>query len=119
MSAIAGMRILVVEDEPIIAMTLEDMLLDMGCAVIGPAHHVAAGIALARTAVIGAAILDVNIAGDRSYPIADVLTERRIPYILATGYGAEGVDPPYDRLPILPKPYRAHQVEAAIVAVTA
>ena len=81
-------RILVVEDEPLVGMLLEDMLSELGHAVVGLAATVEQGLALAQSAPLDAAILDVNLGGSRSFPIADALRARAIPFLFATGYGS-------------------------------
>ena len=82
-----GKRILVVEDEALIAVMVEDMLMDMGSDVVGPAATIEAALALARAETIDAAILDVNVRGERIDPVADVLMARSVPVLFATGYG--------------------------------
>lgn len=114
MSSFAGRRILVVEDEPIIAMALEDMLLDLGCEVVGPASTLPEAQALAETADIDAALLDININAGRSYVIADELRRRAVPFAFATGYGEEGIENGGGDAPVLQKPYRQAQVEAVL-----
>ena len=106
-----GPRILVVEDEAMVSMMLEDMLEDLGCAVVGPAASVAAGLALARTAEVDAAVLDVNLAGDKAFPIADVLAERGIPFVYATGYGRAGLRAEDGDRPVVQKPYSLQDLE--------
>lgn len=114
MSSFAGRRILVVEDEPIIAMALEDMLLDLGCEVVGPASTLTEAQALAETADIDAALLDININTGRSYVIADELRRRAVPFAFATGYGEEGIENGGGDAPVLQKPYRQEQVDAVL-----
>lgn len=114
MNAFAGRRILVVEDEPIIAMALEDMLLDLGCEVVGPASTLAEAQALAETADIDAALLDININNGRSYVIADELRRRAVPFAFATGYGEAGLENGGGNAPVLQKPYRQAEVEAVL-----
>lgn len=82
-----GKRILVVEDEALIAVMVEDMLMDMGSDVVGPAATIEAALALARVEAIDAAILDVNVRGERIDPVADALMARGVPVLFATGYG--------------------------------
>jgi CheY-like chemotaxis protein len=79
-------RVLFVEDEAAISMLIEDMLLDLGVEIVGPASKLSRALELARSAEIEAAVLDINIGGMVSYPVADLLLERRIPVIFATGY---------------------------------
>lgn len=114
MNKLAGKRVLVLEDEPIVAMMLEDMLLELGCDVVGPSDRVDKALDLARTAQIDLAILDVNIQGERSYPVAAALEGRAIPFVFATGYSLTGREGPLRKRPILSKPYQASQLAAAL-----
>jgi CheY-like chemotaxis protein len=98
--------VLVVEDEMLVAMTIEDMLIGLGAEVVGPAMRLDAALELASTAAIDVAMLDVNLHGGRSYPVAELLAARGIPFVFATGYGhAEGADA-CAHAPMLTKPYR-------------
>lgn len=112
MPSFAGKRILVVEDEALVAMLLEDLLADLGCEVVGPAMRLNEGLELAQRNGIDAAILDINLAGERSYPIADLLEERRVPHLFVTGYGHSGRAGRGDR--VLKKPYCAPELQAAL-----
>lgn len=107
-------KILIVEDEMLVAMNIEDMLADLGHDVAGIASRLDAGLDLARTGGFDIAMLDVNLAGDLSFPIADILAERGIPYLFATGYGRKGVSDDYGAAPVLQKPFRARDLEEAI-----
>ena len=80
-------RILVVEDEALIAVMVEDMLSEMGCSVVGPAATIESALALARSEQLDGAILDVNVRGERIDPVADALAARGVPVLFATGYG--------------------------------
>jgi DNA-binding response OmpR family regulator len=110
------MRVLVVEDEPVVAMCLEDILEALGCVTVGPASRLSEGLALARDAEADAAILDINLGGERSDAIAETLSGRGIPFVLASGYPSapEGFT---HAAPLIEKPYREHQVEAALAAL--
>jgi CheY-like chemotaxis protein len=112
-------RVLVVEDETLVALDLEDLLLQMGHHVLGPATRVAEAVALARDADFDFAILDVNLAGSPSYPVADILRERGIPFVFSTGYGAAGLADAYSGEQALSKPYQPHELERAISIVCA
>ena len=112
-------RILVVEDEPIVALSLQDMLDDLGFEVVGPAFRAAAALELARSEAIDAAILDVNMAGETSYGVAEALRSRSIPYLFATGYGRQGLEPGHEDTFVLQKPYREAQVASALEALLA
>ncbi|WP_437576110.1 response regulator [Sorangium sp. So ce887] len=100
-----GLRILIVEDEPMIASSLEDVLTDLGCVVIGPALNMRDAIRLAREAEMDGASLDINIAGEKVYAVADILRERGIPYVFITGYGKAGLRESDLSRPVLQKPY--------------
>jgi PAS domain S-box-containing protein len=101
---IAGNRILAVEDEALVAAMLRESLTDLGFGVIGPIGIVAQALESARTEPIDAAILDVNVAGEAIYPVADALAARGIPFIFMTGYGSSAIDPRYAHIPSLQKP---------------
>lgn len=109
-----GLRVLIVEDEPIVAMTLEDILMDLGHDVVGPAGRLDEGLELAEEPVLDLAVLDVNLGGERSTPIARRLRERGIRFVFATGYGAapEG----FEDVPLVSKPYRQRDISAALAA---
>lgn len=80
-------RVLVVEDEALISVMVEDILSALGMQVIGPAVTIPAALALAETEALDAAVLDVNVRGQRIDPVADVLYRRSVPVLFATGYG--------------------------------
>jgi len=82
-----GKRILVVEDEALIAVMVEDMLTEMGSVVVGPAATIEQALSLARAQEIDGAVLDVNVRGERIDPVAEALAERGVPMLFATGYG--------------------------------
>lgn len=109
-----GAAILIVEDEPLVAMLLEDMLGELGVAVVGPATHLEDGLRLAQDGGFDAAILDINLGGNRSFAIADELDRRGIRFSFATGYGNAGVEGRYQHIPLLTKPYMADDVRRLI-----
>ena len=109
-SSLSGRRILVVEDEMIVAWLLEDMLADFGCAVIGPAARVGQALAMVEAEAIDAAVLDVNLNGEKSYPVADALTARGVPFVFSTGYQKDAVPNGYRGSPVLQKPYSASKL---------
>jgi CheY-like chemotaxis protein len=110
-----GLRVLVVEDEALVALQLEDMLSDLGCAVIGPAARVHQALDLLNGQWVDAAVLDLNVAGELVYPVADALTRRGVPFIFATGYGASGLTEPYRSRPVLQKPFLLTQLRKAML----
>ena len=101
----AGERVLLVEDEPILAMSVEDMLGDLGCRVVGPALSIGEAEAFAREAPLDAALLDINMGGTASFSVAEILRERRVPFGFVTGYGRGGVPSHLGDTPVLQKPY--------------
>lgn len=101
---LAGLRILVVEDEPLVAMLIEDLLIELGCAVIGPASTTKRGLALAATG-LDAALLDVNLGSEQSYPVAEMLASAGIPFAFVTGYGSQGLSEPHVGRPTIQKPF--------------
>ena len=108
------MRILLEEDETLIALMLEDMLEGMGCAVTGLAPRIALGVSMADAGQFDVAILDVNVAGENIEPVADRLAARGVPFIFATGYGEAGVPLRHRGRPVVAKPFRGDQLETAI-----
>jgi len=114
-SDLTGRRVLVVEDEMMIAMMVEDMLAELGCSVVGPAHALDAALDLARTeSAIDAALLDVNLAGKPVFAVADALREKGVPAIFSTGYGDAGLRDIDRGAPVLQKPFRADDLARAL-----
>lgn len=116
-SPLAGRRILVVEDEMLVALLLHDMLIDLGCLVVGPAASVAEALGMIETRPLDAAILDVNLGGQMSYPVADALIARNLPFVLSTGYASNRLQEGYRALPALQKPYHATELREALAVV--
>ncbi|SOB86671.1 Response regulator receiver domain-containing protein [Sphingomonas guangdongensis] len=114
MRQLTGKRVLVVEDEPIVAMCLEDILTDLGCEVVGPAYSLPQGLAQAEDGRIDAAILDVNLGPDTSLALADALAARAVPIVFATGYG-HTLGPTAVAAEVLSKPYTAAEINDALV----
>ena len=107
-------RILIVEDEDMIAMLVEETVLDEGGLVVGPVGDLDGALALARSADIDAAVLDVNLAGKPSYAVADVLAGRGIPFLFATGYGDQSLAAGHETAPVISKPF---QLDAMVTAL--
>ncbi|MFD2180821.1 response regulator [Rhodoplanes azumiensis] len=99
-------NILVVEDEIMIRMLLEDMLGDLGYTVAGAVGRIDDAIKLARTGDFDMAILDVNLAGQTVSPVAEILEERGLPFVFATGYGERGLPEKFMNRPTLQKPFQ-------------
>jgi len=100
-----GLRILIVEDQAPIALQLEDMLIESECEVVGPASRVGQALRLLNEHPVDAAVLDLNIAGELVYPVADALDARGLPYVFATGYSRSDLAAPYRSRRILQKPF--------------
>ena len=113
MTEIAGKRILVIEDEAVIAAMVEDMLTELGAVVVGPAGTLALGLELAEREEIDAAVLDVNLRSERVDPIADMLRARSIPVVFATGYGAAPAVGA-GASPVLEKPYTMEKLASTL-----
>jgi CheY-like chemotaxis protein len=109
--------VLVVEDEPLIAMLLLDFLDELGCTVAAQASTVAEGLNRANDTVFDAAILDVNLRGQPVWPLADVLQEKGIRFVLATGYEGRQAQGRYPSAAILVKPYALHNLQRALEAL--
>jgi len=104
-NAISGRRVLLVEDEYIVAEDLAQSLQDLGAEVVGPAGSVADALALiASPPELDGAILDLNLGNERTYPVADALRERQIPFVFATGYGTDAIPESYRDVPRCEKP---------------
>jgi CheY-like chemotaxis protein len=107
-------RILVVEDEMLVAMLLEDMIAALGHAVVGPFARIDEAMEAARHAAVDAAILDVNLDGRESYPVAEALAARDVPFAFATGYGSQGLRDPWRGRPTLQKPFRQRDLDMIV-----
>ena len=107
-------HILVVEDEPMIAMDIEAQLEDAGCTVIGPAETLASARRLIVEAVFDAALLDANLGGERVDDLAAILTQKRIPFAFASGYGREALPREHQHVPLLEKPFVSGQLVAIL-----
>jgi CheY-like chemotaxis protein len=105
-SNLAGLRVLVVEDEMMVSMLIEDMLEDLGCKVVGPASRLDEAMALAGEAELDCAVLDVNLGGQSIFPLADFLRAKGAPFAFATGYGDAGLRDVDKGSPVLQKPFR-------------
>jgi DNA-binding response OmpR family regulator len=109
-------RVLIVEDEMTIAMMIEDMLEALGHEIAGVATRLGAALQVSETTDAQIAILDVNLDGRESFPVADVLRRRGIPFVFATGYGNHGVRDDFADAPILSKPFQVSELDDALSA---
>lgn len=111
---LSGMTILVVEDTALVADLLTEELQAAGCRVIGPAPRLQQGLALAGTPGLDGALLDVNLAGEPCFPIADALSARGVPFAFLTGYGATVLPASYQDVPCLAKPCNLGEMKALV-----
>lgn len=116
--ALKDVRVLIVEDEALVAMLLEDMLQDLGCTLAGSASTVEQAVEAAQ-GDLDVAILDMNLAGRPSLPVAEALAGRGKPFIFATGYGEGGVPEEWRGRPTLQKPFSMRDVETALAIAVA
>ncbi len=112
---ITGNRIMVVEDEALVAMAARDVMTELGFSVVGPFGKVSEAVAALKKGDIDAAILDINLGGELVYPLADILTTGGVPFIFATGYGPESIDRRYASVPVLQKPIERRALERIFV----
>ena len=110
----ARLRVLVVEDESLVAMFLEDVLEDLGHQMVGPYSRVDAALAAAQAEDFDVAILDVNVNGQAIFPVAEAIAARGIPFIFSTGYGQKSLPEEYRSRPTLDKPFLPGDVEAVL-----
>jgi CheY-like chemotaxis protein len=111
---LAGSRILVVEDSPVVGPFTADLLGELGFEVVGPAPNMAAARELIEDGVFDAALMDVHIRGERVFPLCDLLEAMGVPFVLTSGYGDWQVPEKLEKRPRLQKPYTIAQVEKAL-----
>ncbi len=111
-----GLQVFVVEDETLVSMMLEDMLAEFGCIIAGVSASVSDALSKVQaTPNIDAAILDVNIGGEMIFPVADLLVERKVPFVFSTAYGRPELVRQYPGSKLLNKPY-APEALAGVLA---
>lgn len=110
----AKRRILVVEDEALVALQLEDMLAELGHEVAASCARLDEAVATARTVACDVAVLDINLSGQKSFPVAETLQNRGVPFLFATGYGASILPPTLASAQVLHKPYSLDDLKSAL-----
>ena len=115
----AALRVLLVEDELIIAMMVESVITNMGFEVIGPVVHIDQALRLVADGEFDCAILDVNIRGGNSYAVADLLIARDCPFVMATGYSDWSIPPHLIGQKRLTKPYSTEALESELKLLSA
>ncbi|WP_164117039.1 response regulator [Sphingorhabdus sp. Alg239-R122] len=113
------MRILIVEDEPMIAMLLEDTLDMLGHEVIGTAESVEAAIALIDADAIDAAIVDINLNGEKVWPVAAALKSASVPFAISSGAVDSEIPEQHASAPLLKKPYMIADIETVLEELSA
>ena len=120
-TALNGKRVLLVEDEALVAMLVEDMLADEGCVVVATATRVGEAVEKASDLSVefDIAILDVNLAGEPVFAVAEALAKRGVPFAFATGYGAGGLPDAWKGRPTLQKPFTAADITTVLQKIIA
>lgn len=111
-----ALKILIVEDESLVAMLIEDVLLDLGHEIAAVAGRLDQAVKLASELAIDFAVVDLNLNGQQTYPISAILKARGIPFMFATGYGAAGVLDEWKGIPVLQKPFQPDELARAITS---
>jgi len=112
-----GLCVLVVEDEAIISFLLEDMLGELGAADVRHAGNVHTALAYLEQHTPDLAVLDVNLGGERVYPVAATLESKGVRFVFTTGYGRSGIDPPWSAKPVVQKPFNVDGMTEALRAL--
>lgn len=115
-TALKGRRVLVIEDDYWVAQLLVELLANAGAEVLGPFGWIDEALAFIadHTDSFDSAVLDINLHGAKSYPIADALIAKQIPFVFTTGYGSAGIDPPYGEHLRCAKPFNRDLLIAAL-----
>lgn len=116
MSDLAGLRVLLVEDEGGVAMLLEDMLDILGCEVVASVAHLQQAFEAMESKSFDIAILDVNVSGEQVFPLARQLVERGTPIVFSTGYGAAGLPVDLRHHAVLAKPFAFEELRRTLAA---
>lgn len=112
---LTGLHVVVVEDETLVALLLEEMLAELGCQVLWTAQRVGKALDLVAQSTPDAGVLDVNIAGDEVYPVAQALAARGIPFVFTTGYGTRGLHDCWRDRPIVQKPFQVEHLSSGLL----
>jgi DNA-binding response OmpR family regulator len=116
---VSGARVLLVEDEGLVALMIEDMLEQLGLKVVASAAHVKKACELATSTSFDVALLDVNLAGEFVFPVARILRDRRIPFLFSTGYGAPSLEEEFSTAPAIGKPFSIEELKEKLRALLA
>jgi two-component sensor histidine kinase/ActR/RegA family two-component response regulator len=105
--------VLIVEDEALVAMMMADIVEELGFSVLGPCSDLSAALRAANTNDLAAAVLDINLGGELVYPAAQVLSERRVPFVFVTGYNSDNIDDRFREVTVLQKPVQIADLKTA------
>src|SRR5438270_10386790 len=111
---LAGKRILLIEDSPVVGPFTAELLEDLGCEVVGPAPNMATARDLAERATFDGAMMDIHIRGERVFPLCEVLEAKGLPFVLTSGYADWQMPDKWNDRPRLQKPYKLGQVHEAL-----
>jgi CheY-like chemotaxis protein len=114
---LVGKDVLVVDDEDLIVAVMEEMLLDLGCGKIWTAGTIEEAEKLLAGHRPHVAVLDVNLGGDSSFRLAQILADQNVPFVFATGYGRHGVPEPWASRPVIPKPFKLETLASVLGAL--
>jgi PAS domain S-box-containing protein len=109
-------RVLLVEDEALVAMMIQECLTEYGHSVVGPIGRAAEALAAAKQGEFDAAILDINLSDGMAYPVAEILSQRGVPFAFVTGYEADTVDERFSKVPVLQKPIERQMLQRLFVS---
>ena len=115
---IRGKRVLVVDDEPLITMDVTDILSEAGCEIAGPADNLDKAMSIINNTEFDAAILDVNLQGQRIDELALELTRRNVPFAFLSGYGRDGLPPGFGQALLISKPFNSAQILDVVARLT-
>jgi|RhiMethySRZTD1v2_1073278.scaffolds.fasta_scaffold07458_11 CheY-like chemotaxis protein len=107
-------RILVLDDNTLISALLEEWLAELGCEVAGPAESVARALRIIDETIVHGAFLDISVGDGNSYPVADVLHQRAVPFAFATGGGMNDIEARFAAAPVVTKPYDFEDIKSAV-----
>lgn len=114
-----GVRVLIIEDDSLVAMSVGDMLSDLGCSVVANAGNLTQAFEMVRAGGFDFALLDVNLRGKEVFPVAEVLSEQGIPFAFASGYGRAGLPEEFRSKPIVSKPFEIGELSAVLSSALA
>ena len=115
--ALSGKRVLVVEDELLVALMIEDFLTEFGCTTIGPCGTVETAMHALLTEAPDLALLDVNLNGERVYPVAEALEQRHVPFLFLSGYGEDAIPPGRNGWKVCAKPFKGAELAGMLCDV--